>query len=388
MISDPIRIGAVGLGRGFMLTLPSLVADPHVTLAACSSSRQVSRDLFERQFEATAYESLGDMLQSAEVEAVYIATPHEYHARDAVLCAEAGKHVLVDKPLAIELRDAQLIVDAAERCGVHLITGPSHSFDHGVELAAKIVASGEFGQVRMVNAQNYTDFLYRPRRPEELQTAQGGGVMFSQAVHQIDVVRRIVNRPVESVFGRTGNWDSSRDTEGSFQALLNFEGGAFATLCYSGYAHYDSDEQQNWITELGSSKDPAAYGKSRKLLATLARPEHEPSLKAERGFGAAPIPEVSQYPEHFGPLIVSCDGADLRVYPHGVEVWADYERKFIPVEKFVSPRSTVFKGLYQAIRQGLPPVQSGRWGLDSLAICHAIMDSEKSRQVILTMNNN
>ena len=54
-----------------------------------------------------------------------------------------------------------------------------------------LIESGEFGAVRMINAINYTDYLYRPRRPEELDTAQGGGAVFNQAAHQVDIVRLI-----------------------------------------------------------------------------------------------------------------------------------------------------------------------------------------------------
>ena len=74
-----------------------------------------------------------------------------------------GKHILVDKPLAITMADALAIVAAAQDAGVHLITGPSHSFDQPIETARALIASGEYGPVRMIHAMNYTDFLYRPR---------------------------------------------------------------------------------------------------------------------------------------------------------------------------------------------------------------------------------
>jgi phthalate 4,5-cis-dihydrodiol dehydrogenase len=382
LISDPIRLAVVGLGRGFMLSLPSIIADPHCQLVACSSGRGSSRKLFEDEFKGSAYSRIEDMLRDDSIEAVYVATPHEYHASHAVACAEAGKHILVDKPLSISLEDAQSIVDAAESNGVHLITGPSHSFDQSISCLEKLLADGQFGRVRMVNAINYTDFLYRPRRPEELDTNKGGGVIFSQAIHQVDVTRRIVKQPVESVYGRTGNWDPQRSTEGAFHAVLNFQDGAFASLTYSGYAHYDSDIQQKWISELGQLKDETTYGKSRQLLGNLSDPAVESSLKAERGYGATEVPDLAPYPEHFGPIIVSCDRADFRVYPDGIEIWADFERTFVPVAKDASPRSEVFSSMYSAIRFNNPPLQSGRWGMDSLSICHAILESEKLNRPI------
>src|SRR5262249_38707641 len=137
-----------------------------------------------------------------------------------------------------------------------IIVGHSHSFDAPVARLRALVQSGDFGPVRMINAINYTDYLYRPRRPEELDTAQGGGAVFNQAAHQVDIVRMIGGGRVASVRAVTGAWDASRPTEGAYAALLTFEGGIFASLTYNGYGHFDSDEFQDWVGEMGQMKKP------------------------------------------------------------------------------------------------------------------------------------
>ena len=68
-------------------------------------------------------------------------------------------------------------------------SGTATAFNAPILHTRDIIESGAYGKPRMINALNFTDFLYRPRRPEELDTARGGGVMFSQAAHQIDIVR-------------------------------------------------------------------------------------------------------------------------------------------------------------------------------------------------------
>src|SRR5690606_28790375 len=136
------------------------------------------------------------------------------------------KAVLVEKPMAIDLAQCTRIVDIVNETGVTLIVGHSHSFDGPVLHAARLLRAGEFGPVRMLTALNYTDFLYRPRRPEELDTAQGGGVVFSQGAHQIDIVRLLLGGKATSVRTQTGRWDAQRPTEGAYAALLGFEGGA------------------------------------------------------------------------------------------------------------------------------------------------------------------
>lgn len=377
-ISDSILLGAAGLGRGFMLSLPSLRVDPHVRLVACAAPRQASREAFLAEFGGQAFADPTELAQADGVEAVYVATPHQMHRDHAIAAARGGKHLLIDKPLAISLEDADAIVSAADSAGVHLITGPSHSFDQPVLLARDLIASGRYGAVRMIHALNYTDFLYRPRRPQELDTSQGGGVVFGQAVHQVDVVRLLMGARAERVVAMTGAWDPDRPTEGAYTTMIGFEGGAFASLTYSGYAHYDSDVLQDWVGELGRPKDRARYGEARRALATLASPADEPALKSGRTYGSAPAPDPAPYPEHFGPVIVSCDGADLRLTPNGVEVWGDTDRDFVPAPAEPAPRSPVLRGLYDAIRNGKPPAQSGGWGRASLEICHAILQSAEA----------
>lgn len=381
-ISDPIRIGIAGLGRGFMLTLPSLRVSPHAVPVACAAPRAESRAAFEAEFGGTGYADVGEMAADPAVEAVYVATPHQMHRAHAEAVAAAGKHLLIEKPLAISMEDADAIVAAAAAADVTLITGPSHSFDHPVLMARDLIESGDLGTVRMIQAFNYTDFLYRPRRPEELDTSQGGGVLFSQAIHQIDTVRALMGGRAEHVFAMTGAWDPARPTEGAYAALIGFNGGRFATLTYSGYAHYDSDVLQGSVGELGHAKDPSGYGAARRALARLSSPEDEAALKSGRTYGAADAPPPAPNAEHFGPVIVSCDRGDLRLTPQGVELWGNETRSEVAAPPDPAPRAPVFEALYQAVRQDRPPLQSGAWGLASLEICHAILASAQTGQPV------
>src|SRR6185503_3743550 len=107
--------------------------------------------------------------------------------------------------------------------GVHLVVGHSHSFDTPILRTRGLIASGAYGAVRMIHAMNYTDFLRRPRRPEELDTAQGGGAVFNQAAHQVDIVRLLGSGRAKTVRAATGAWDRTRPTEGAYSALLTFE---------------------------------------------------------------------------------------------------------------------------------------------------------------------
>ncbi|MCE7029953.1 Gfo/Idh/MocA family protein [Jiella avicenniae] len=381
MTSDPVRLGVAGLGRAFMLMVPTFKTDDRVKLVAAAAPRAESRTAFEAEFGGKGHEGVEALANDPDVEAIYIATPHQMHVEHVLAAAKGGKHVLVDKPLSVTMEDADRMVEAAEAAGVHLIVGPSHSFDAPVALARQMIESGEFGQVRMVQALNYTDFLYRPRRPEELRTEEGGGVLFSQGVHQIDIVRLLCGGMAERVTAMTGAWDPARPTEGAYSALISFASGAFATMTYSGYAHFDSDVWMGDIGELGAPKDPAGYGKARKALVGLDA-EAEAKLKTTRTFGQGSAPAPATRHEHFGPIVVLCDRADLRLTPEGVEVFADTERHFVEAPVPAVPRKTVVDALVAAVRENRPPAQTGAWGRASLEVCHAILRSAESGESV------
>ena len=171
---------------------------------------------------------------------------------------------------------------------MHLIVGHSHSFDAPILRTRELIASGEYGAVRMITALNYTDYLYRPRRPEELDTAQGGGAIFNQAAHQVDIVRLLGGGRVKSVRAQTGAWDAARPTEGAYAALLTFESGAFASLTYGGYGHFDSDEFSGWIGEMGQAKyrERAQAAASLRERRRRSRVQARPQLR-RRGVSAA-----------------------------------------------------------------------------------------------------
>lgn len=375
MTSDrsPVGVGVIGLGRGFVLMLAAFRADRRLNLVAACAPREASRTAFRAEFGGKVYGDVESLCADPAVEIVYVATPHQMHADHVIAVARAGKHVLVDKPLAITMDDGARMVAACRDAGVHLVVGPSHSFDAPVALARRLIESGDFGQVRMINAFNYTDFLYRPRRPEELRTETGGGVLFSQGIHQIDIVRLLAGGMGEQVYAMTGRWDPDRPTEGAYSALVSFAGGVFATLTYSGYAHFDSDAWMGWTGELGNAKDETSHGDARRKLAAIASPDEEIRLKTARTYGSGDMPKPATRHEHFGPVIVSCDRADLRLTPDGVHVYGDTERRFIVAPDLVYPRKEITDAIVATVRDGEPPVQTGAWGLASLEICHAIL---------------
>ena len=380
-----VNIGVIGLGRAFTLMLPTFIADSRIKLVAATDPIREARAQFEKDFSAATHESAQELCADPAVRAVYIASPHQFHADHVCMAAAHGKHVLVEKPMALSIAQCTRMIDACRSAGVHLIVGHSHSFNAPIARTRQLIDSGAYGSVRMITAMNFTDFLYRPRRPEELETNAGGGVIHSQATHQIDIVRLLGGGMVSTVQAHTGAWDTARPTEGAYSALLGFEGGAFASTTYCGYGHYDSDTLMGNIGEMGQDKSDQVYGAARRRLQSASNSAEESRLKAARNYGGSAYTAQGKLEgrahQHFGQVIVSCDKADLRPTPSGIEIFTDEQQLFEPLPTPLIPRLEVIDELVACVVDEKPAVHSGQWARATTEVCLAILEASRSHSV-------
>ncbi|WP_407849095.1 Gfo/Idh/MocA family protein [Bordetella petrii] len=381
-----IRIGVAGLGRAFSLMLPTFLNDPRVRLVAASDPRPEALAQFQRDFQGRAHPDIESLARDPDVQVVYVASPHQLHARHTQAAAAQGKHVLVEKPMALSLRECDAMIEACGAAAVHLLIGHCHSFDTPYLATRELVQSGEFGAVKMIHALNCTDYLYRPRRPEELDTRAGGGAIYSQAAHQVDIVRLLAGDRPARLRSALGNWDPARPTEGAYSALLWFESGAYASLNYNGYGHFDSDEWMDWVGEMGNAKDPHSHGSARRKLAAAATPQAEARLKADATYGGAAYAPPARgasasaglLHQHFGTVVVSCEHADLRPMADRILIYGNERKQARMLPPPRAPRLEVIDELHDAIYLGKPCLHDGRWAKATLEICLAFLESHRA----------
>jgi phthalate 4,5-cis-dihydrodiol dehydrogenase len=379
----PLGLAIAGLGMAGAVMVRAAAAHPGVKLVTVAEPDHKTRDAFTRDFNMPSYALLAELCDDPRIEAVYVATPHQYHRGHAIALAEAGKHIILEKPMALTLADCDDIIAAVEHAGVYLIVGHTHAFDPAVRAMRQIVASGELGPLGMIAAWNYTNFLYRPRRPEELDTAQGGGILFNQLPHQIDMVRLIAGGKLRSVRAQATRLDPARPTEGSCVAFLEFENGVAASLVYGGYDFFDSDELHFWIGERGAPKPPDQHGAARRTLA--AHQADEARLRVERyAYGADPGPPPSHQP-HFGLMIVTCARGEMRASADGLFVYDQNGKREValPPSNAMPGRSEVLDDMIAAVRLGRKPLQGGRWAKANVEVSLAILRSAQERREIM-----
>jgi phthalate 4,5-cis-dihydrodiol dehydrogenase len=379
-----LGFGIAGLGRMGATVAPAFKDHAGVRLVAGADLSQPLLDRFTSDFQATGYTSFEALCADRAVEVVCICTPTHLHTEHVLTAIEHGKHVLVAKPMALTLADADRLIAAAERTGVQLIEAHPQTLEPPVLKMRELVRGGELGPLQMVHTWYYNDWLYRPRLLEELDTALGGGVTFRQGAHQFDILRLLGGGLVRSVRAATGVWDASRPTEGSHTTFLDFESGVVATAVYNGYDHFHTSELTYGIGEGGGPAMPREYAQARLATQAVGSAEGEAALKGTFGYGGARAERSAgqRRQPFYGLTVVSCERGDVRQSPEGLLVYAEERQWNLPLPLQPTGRDTMIEYMRQAVLTGQPALHHGRWAKATLEVSLAVLQSARERREI------
>ena len=237
---EPIRFAVIGAGNIGKVHLQAIesIAEARATVV-CNRTRASGRALageFGIDWEA----DYNVAVRRADVDVVAICTPSGTHLEIAVAAAQAGKHILAEKPLDITLERVDGIIEAARAADVKLACIFPRRFALGARTAKDAVAAGRLGRLTLADAyvkwhrpQEYYDVGWRGT-----WELDGGGALMNQSIHYIDLLQWLAG-PVESVYGRTATRTHEMETEDTATAVVCFQNGAMgaiqgATSCWPG----------------------------------------------------------------------------------------------------------------------------------------------------------
>ncbi len=240
-MSDVVRWALLGAGRHPELRIaPAVNAAKNAVLRGVWSQDPARGAAFaERHGAERAYKSLAEALGDRDVDAVFISTPNALHAEHAIAAARAGKHLIVEKPMAVSADEARAIVRAARENGRHLGVG-YHMRHHSVlREAARIVAAGEIGDVVYATAAFVLHSFVPSTIPNspwksDARMMGGGGSLMGMGVHVMDTLRFLIGREVTKVTALSDGQNAERPLDRLSQICLEFEGGAQAHMMCSG----------------------------------------------------------------------------------------------------------------------------------------------------------
>src|SRR5262245_11885134 len=220
---------------------PALNAAPDTELVAVYSRDQGRAETFAQKHGAkAAYSDLLALLRDTRVEAVFIASPNALHASQTLTAARAGKHVLVEKPMATTLEDAAAMVRACRDAGVKLGVGYHLRQHPGHRETQRLIGQGALGLVAL--AQGQWGFGVRgqgappPRSGlrqwwDNPELIGGASTMMGTGVHVIDLLRFVLGQEVTEVAALTDGQTAQQPLEQLVTMALRFDQGTLGTMC-------------------------------------------------------------------------------------------------------------------------------------------------------------
>ncbi len=224
--------GIVGCGAISNMHAGAVNAIESADLVACTDVNEKSLTEFSKKYVIEAYGDFNTMLADKRIDAVCICTPSGLHKRFCIEAAKAGKHIVVEKPMALTTEDCDEIIKACDENGVKLEVISQNRFKKSFRYVKTLVDEGKLG--RIVSADIYMKYY---RSPEYYASSNwkgtwamdGGGALMNQGIHGVDILLFIMGK-VKSVFGYTRTLVRDIEVEDTASAVVEFENGALGVI--------------------------------------------------------------------------------------------------------------------------------------------------------------
>jgi myo-inositol 2-dehydrogenase/D-chiro-inositol 1-dehydrogenase len=364
---EKLKIGIIGTGSISLLHLWAInQASEKVKLAAaCDVREDAVRQFAMNAGLDTVYTDAATMLKEADIDAVDICASHQWHRELAIASAEAGKHILLEKPMAISMQECRDILAAADKAGVTLMIGQQLRHNPNYIAVRRLIQEGALGQVWGLRSDSWLPVIMS-RSVTNDQFAQnellkwridknqsGGGSLIWNAIHFIDLFRYFIGN-AKRVFAKcwTDHPIFSGGAEDRVMATIEFDNGAVGHISNS------------WTTR-------APWQFQFMILGT-------------EGSIYTPVnPSATSIEQHEAPAVVSCPRHDIA----DARSRGGLSRPFVPIDLpeglfSNNPYVNEFAHFADCCRSGQEPISSGRDNLGTMKIVFGIYEASRRGQMV------
>ncbi|MGV1940997.1 Gfo/Idh/MocA family protein [Agrobacterium sp. 22-211-1] len=240
-----LKVGIIGAGHFGAAHADALRSVPNVELvAACRNDAEGLKGFID-QYGGKPYLDYRDLLSDPNVEAVVVALPHHLHTHVAIACAEAGKHIMIEKPIAPTVAECREILAATRKAGVTIMPGHTMRFSLPFVAAKKIIDSGELGAMRYGSSRMIKLWMEENRRDWHLDPATGGGMLFTAGIHALDRLLALAGRRATHISAITSTTFHQQKADDAALLLVRFgdsAAGQVASIGYTNGAFISGDE--------------------------------------------------------------------------------------------------------------------------------------------------
>jgi len=308
------RVGIIGCGAIFVMHGASLKAMNNTEVEAVCDIKKEAADMAGEYLGCRVYYDYTEMLADPDIDSVHVLTPHHLHHRIAIDAMKAGKHVLVEKPMAINEVDAEEMNRVSKVTGKTLGVISQNRFNAASKAIKEILETGELGAIlsaKVVLTWAKPDEYYKNSEWRGTWDKEGGSLLIDQAVHVLDQARWFMDSNVESIEARLDNrMHPDIETEDTAEGVIRFENGAymmfFASNCYStnspvtiefhcegGLIFMEFDTaviSYNNGRETRISNDPADSFEYGEFKGFMGEQEMGMAMEATKSWGLAQVP--------------------------------------------------------------------------------------------------
>jgi UDP-N-acetyl-2-amino-2-deoxyglucuronate dehydrogenase len=236
ILNGKVGTAIIGPGKVAHTHAQALIAAPEAEFVAVYGRTPERAEAFAAQYGVKAYSNLDEMLANPAIQAVIICTPHPLHAAQAIAAANAGVHVLVEKPMAITTEDCDRMIAAAEQNNVKLAVVSQRRLYEPAQRVKSALDAGKIGQSVLGTC---TVLGWRSKEYYEMDAwrgtwaGEGGGILVNQVVHQLDLFQWFMG-PVEELFCYWSNLNHPFvEVEDTALCVLKFKNRALGSITVS-----------------------------------------------------------------------------------------------------------------------------------------------------------
>jgi len=230
-----LGVGILGAGYFGAFHARAIAAIPDISLVAVCADELAPAEAFAAEHGGKPYGDWRAMLDDGSVDAVAITAPHHLHGELAIAALAAGKHVLLEKPMALSAIECSRIIAAAEASRRKLMVGQIMHFVWPCLVAREILDRGELGKPVMGSSSLQKIWMEQNRRGWHLDPSTGGGMLMTAGIHALDQLIWLMNGRVASVSAAVSTSFHDQKADDSAMMLLRFADGRFGQVASIGF---------------------------------------------------------------------------------------------------------------------------------------------------------
>ncbi|MDD5237766.1 MAG: Gfo/Idh/MocA family oxidoreductase [Candidatus Omnitrophica bacterium] len=226
-----LRFGIIGCGRISKIHTSVISGLQGAKMGAVCDIVEERARSYADKFKCEFYNNYKELINSKSIDIVNICTPTHLHAQMSIAAAKCGKHVIVEKPIALSLADADKMIKVCEENKVKLFVVKQNRYNPPIVKLKEAIDEGRFGKIFYGNTTVFwhRDQSYYDENAWFRERDKGGGVLINQASHNIDMLRWLLG-PVESVYAKIDTKTHNINTDDIGLAIIKFKSGAWATV--------------------------------------------------------------------------------------------------------------------------------------------------------------